>query len=44
MRVFSNDSPKVSNRRDYGVDDAVRREPVSVVKFPDHQGRYREFL
>jgi hypothetical protein len=25
------------------VDDAVRREPVSLVKFPDHQGKYREF-
>jgi hypothetical protein len=25
------------------ADGAVRCEPVSVVKFPDHQGKYREF-
>jgi hypothetical protein len=25
------------------VDDAVSIEPVSTVKFPDQQGKYREF-
>jgi len=26
------------------ADGAVRCEPISAVKFPDHQGKYREFL
>jgi hypothetical protein len=30
--------------KDSMADGGVRREPVSVVKFPDHQGKYREFL
>jgi hypothetical protein len=28
---------------DWVVDGAVSREPLSGVKFPDQQGKYREF-
>jgi len=44
MRTFHAVKERIPKTEDSLADDAVRGEPVSVVKFPDHQGKYREFL